>query len=239
MEKLLRGIVEFRQKTLPSYKETFARLALGQSPDSLFIVCSDSRVAPNVFASTDPGDLFVIRNVGNLVPCCGDGGISDTDVSEAAAIEFAILSLKVKDIIVCGHSECGAMHAILNETAPLLQETPHLRAWLKHGKDALEALLAAGGPGVGCRDSRIDPNLAPQNQLSQLNVMQQIEHLKSYPIVADRVAKGTLKLHSWWFDIRFADVYRFSETRGRFVIIDEVEAGLLSKRFVEDTEKTP
>jgi carbonic anhydrase len=194
-------------------------------------------VAPNVFASTDPGDLFVIRNVGNLVPCCGDGGISETDVSEVAAIEFALLSLQVKDVIVCGHSECGATLAILNSTDPMLQETPHLRAWLRHGKDALEALLAAGGPGVACRDPRIDPNLAPHNQLSQLNVLQQLEHLKSYPVVADRLAKGTLKLHGWWFDIRFADVYRFSETRGRFVILDEAEAALLSQRFTENPEK--
>src|ERR1700684_476586 len=112
MRKLVKGIVEFRQKRLPSYREKFARLALGQSPDTLFIACSDSRVVPNLFASSDPGDLFVIRNVGNLIPICGEEGHSHSDESEAAAIEFALLNLPVAEIIVCGHSECGAMHSL-------------------------------------------------------------------------------------------------------------------------------
>src|SRR5436189_4919786 len=106
MKKLIRGIVEFRKKVRPGYRETFSRLALGQSPDALLIACSDSRVAPNVFASTEPGDLFVIRNVGNIIAPCGDGGLAIGDESEAAAIEFSTFALNVSDMIVCGHSEC-------------------------------------------------------------------------------------------------------------------------------------
>src|SRR3954466_9946866 len=109
MWKLIRGIVDFRKNVRPAVKETFSRLALGQRPDTLFIACSDSRVVPNLFASSDPGDLFVIRNVGNLIPPCGVQGHSASDESEAAAIEFALQSLPVAQIIVCGHSECGAM----------------------------------------------------------------------------------------------------------------------------------
>src|SRR5579871_2549496 len=109
MRKLIRGIVDFRKNVRASVKETFAQLALGQRPDTLFIACSDSRVVPNLFASSDPGDLFVIRNVGNLIPPCGERGHSASDESEAAAIEFALTALPVTDIVVCGHSECGAM----------------------------------------------------------------------------------------------------------------------------------
>lgn len=132
MKKLIKGIVDFRTKLQPSYKETFARLALGQSPDALFIGCSDSRVAVNVFASTDPGDLFVVRNVGNLVPPCGSDGQSTADESEAAAIEFALDTLNVSYIIICGHSECGAMQALANGRSKV--KSQNLRSWLRHGE---------------------------------------------------------------------------------------------------------
>src|SRR5438105_3013495 len=138
MKKLVNGIIDFRKNIRPGYRETFAQLALGQSPDLLFIACSDSRVVPNLFASTDPGDLFVIRNVGNIVAPCGKNGLSVADESEAAAIEFAVQNLKVSDIIVCGHSECAAMNALVNGRDKVT--LPNLKAWLRHGEDALQAL---------------------------------------------------------------------------------------------------
>src|SRR5579859_2176429 len=113
MRKLVQGIVDYRNRVRPAARETFARLALGQSPDALFIACSDSRVAINVFASTEPGDLFVVRNVGNMVSPAAPDGLSVADDSEAAAIEFAVGVLKVRDIIVCGHSSCGAIGALV------------------------------------------------------------------------------------------------------------------------------
>src|SRR3981081_2713590 len=114
MKKLIEGIVEFRRNVRPGYRETFARLALGQAPDPLFIACSDSRVVPNLFASANPGDLFVIRNVGNLVAPAGDDGSSLDGDAGAAAVEFSIEMLKVTDVVVCGHSDCGAMRALLD-----------------------------------------------------------------------------------------------------------------------------
>jgi hypothetical protein len=105
MNKLIRGIIQFRETQRDGLIETFRGLALGQQPDALFIACSDSRMAVNVFASTNPGDLFVLRNVGNLVPPYGHPGATGT----AAAVEFAVDSLRVRHIIVCGHSDCGAM----------------------------------------------------------------------------------------------------------------------------------
>src|SRR5437762_13780632 len=113
MRKLLQGIVDFRNRVRPVARETFARLALGQKPDVLFIACSDSRVAINVFASTEPGDLFVVRNPGNIVSPAAPDGLSVGDESDAAAIEFAVGLLEVRDIIVCGHSSCGAMSGLL------------------------------------------------------------------------------------------------------------------------------
>src|SRR5579872_6017105 len=168
MKKLIQGIVEFRRNAQPGYRERFARLALGQAPDTLFIACSDSRVVPNLFASADPSDLFVIRNVGNLVPPAGSDGVSPQDGSEAAAIEFALAKLEVTDIIVCGHSECGAMQALLSGRGAV--EPFHLRSWLRHGDSALAQLAQNPHP---------NPMLAPHNQLSQLNVLSQVESLKT------------------------------------------------------------
>jgi carbonic anhydrase len=216
MKKLIQGIVNFRNLRLPEYAETFARLALGQKPDALFIACSDSRVAVNAFASTDPGDLFVVRNVGNLIPPCGEDGISTGDESEAAAIEFAITNLNISDIIVCGHSECGAMHAIRRGREHVA--SPHLKSWLRHGLPSLERLKTYAGP---------KGDFAEHNTLSQLNVLQQIDHLMTYELIRTRVAEGTLQLHGWWFDIAKADVYAYDE--GKFRIIDEQEAVRLKK----------
>ncbi|MCC7442709.1 MAG: carbonic anhydrase [Bdellovibrionales bacterium] len=217
MKKLIRGIVEFRQKVRPSFQEKFAKLALGQSPDTLFIACSDSRVAVNVFASTDPGDLFVVRNVGNMVPCCGDDGHSVADESEAAALEFALMNLKVGDIVVCGHSECGAMQALVGGREKV--SATNLKAWLRHGEPALT------------REGATNAELSRVNQVSQLNVLQQLENLRSYPLVRERIAAGKLKLHGWWFELKTAQVYAYEESDGSFVVIDESEATRILERL--------
>lgn len=208
MKKLVKGIVEFRQNTRPEFIKKFSKLALGQSPDTLFIACSDSRVVPNAFVSTDPGDLFVIRNVGNMVPAFQSLETKSVDHSEFAAIEFAILKLKVKDIIVCGHSDCGAMHAILNGREKVT--APSLREWLKHGENSLK------------RMNKSNSNL--NTCLSQANVLEQIEHIKSYPEVIEKVQAGSLKIHGWWFDLATASVYAYETDQNKFILIDEAVA---------------
>jgi carbonic anhydrase len=215
MKKLIRGIVDFRKNVRPSCKDTFAQLALGQRPDSLFIACSDSRVVPNLFASSDPGDLFVVRNVGNLVPVASEHGLSNSDQSEAAAIEFALLALPVTQIIVCGHSECGAMAALAGGGPQI--SAPNLKNWLRHGEGSLRRL----------GKSSLGYGLKPQDRLSQINVLEQIEHLKTYPVVRDRLRAGGLRLHGWWFDIREADVYEYDSAEQRFHLIDEAYAKVL------------
>jgi len=220
MKKLIRGIVEFRKTLRPGYREKFAQLALGQKPDSLFIACSDSRVVPNLFASTEPGDLFVIRNVGNIIAPCGPDGRSLSDESEAAAIEFATLALHVSDIIVCGHSECGAMRSLLEGRDSLA--APHLHDWLRHAQGALQKAQEG---------TRLGGGLAIHNRLSQLNVLEQLRHLRTYPLVDERIRAGRLSLHGWWFDIAAAEVLAYEEGEDRFVVIDEAEADRILKRL--------
>jgi carbonic anhydrase len=213
MKKLIQGIVDFRQKSLAAYREKFSTLANGQNPDTLFIACCDSRVVPNTFASSDPGDLFVVRNIGNLIPPCphhapeGD----DTNASVAAAIEFSIRQLNVSDVVICGHSDCGAMRALLEPG--LTKELPAVTRWLRHGIPAHTRFL------------KEPPNhLSPLNQLSQVNVIQQIEHMKTYPLVKERMAQQKIRLHGWWFDLATADVHYYNAESKRFVIIDNAEA---------------
>ena len=214
MQKLISGIAEFRKNVRPSYREKFAKLALGQSPDCLLFACSDSRVVPNVFASTDPGDLFVVRNVGNLVPPCDGAGLSTTDRSEGAAIEFALTVLGVADVVVCGHSECGAMRALMDGGLPA--RAPNLREWLAVGQGTLERAGAGG---------KLGHELEPHNRLSQLNVLQQLDHLMSYPDVAERVAAGTLGLHGWWFDLEQAEVLSYRPETGLFTPMGAEDQG--------------
>jgi len=220
MRKLIQGIVDFRKKVRPNYRETFSKLALGQSPDALLIACSDSRVAPNVFASTEPGDLFVIRNAGNIIAPCGDDGRSLSDESEAAAIEFAILALDVSNIIVCGHSECGAMRALSDGKRTI--DAPHLHAWLRHARGALSDVQGGG---------QMSRDIATHNRVSQYNVLHQINHLLTYPVVRQQVDAGRLRLHGWWFDIAQAEVLAYDEEQKKFIIIDDAEAERLYTRL--------
>jgi carbonic anhydrase len=208
MRKLLQGIVDFRARKRDGVLDTFARLALGQSPDVLMIACADSRVVPNLFASTDPGDLFVVRNVGNLVPA--------DSPSENAAVEFAVRNLKVNHIIVCGHSNCGAMHALLDP--PKGGVPPRLSSWLDHARGTLERLGA--GEATDARLNRFD-------RLSQLNVLEQLRNLAGNPAVAEAIRMRRLRLHGWWFEIGTADVYSYDEAGERFVLIDAAYAGRL------------
>jgi carbonic anhydrase len=213
MRKLIMGIVDFRERLLPQYAQRFRDLAGGQSPDALFITCSDSRVVPDLLVSTDPGDLFVMRNVGNMVPPATAEGTSTGDLSEASAIEYAVLVLKVRSIVVCGHSECGAMKAALARKP--MPNTPNLAKWLHHSASALFRLDQEGP---------LDPRWNPQDQLSQLNVLVQLEHLASYPIVRERIAAGSLDLSGWWFEIATGVMYAYQRERRRFEIIDRDSA---------------
>jgi carbonic anhydrase len=217
MKNLIQGIVDFRNNITEEYRTLFAKLALGQKPDALFIACSDSRVVPNLFASTNPGDLFVLRNIGNLIPPASP---DSKEESTQAAIEFSVLSLNISNIIVCGHSECAAMKALVDGVDPLCKQ--HVSCWLKYGAESLRKVNAG---------SFSNPALSKHNQVSQVNVLQQMEHIASYPFVRERLERKELRVHGWWFDIAKADVYCYEPTLNQFVLIDQHEAKLILDRL--------
>jgi carbonic anhydrase len=215
MKKLVNGVLEFRRNVRPQVQEKFAQLALGQNPDVLLIACSDSRVAVNVFASTDPGDMFVVRNVGNLVPPYKDAQDSPA-ASVAAAVEFAVERLKVRHIIVCGHSDCGAIKAMAGPTVP----EPDLRKWLQSGHP--------GPPQEFLEPAAEDwPEIEHHSHWSALA---QVEHLRQYPSVKKALVEGNLQLHAWWFDLHHAEVQVYVPEEQRFCVLDqEVGEKLLKK----------
>jgi carbonic anhydrase len=217
MRKLIDGIVEFRKQLTPENRELFAKLSLGQKPDALFIACCDSRVVPNLFASTNPGDLFVVRNIGNLMP---PSSALLHDASGPAALEFSLSTLKVSNIIVCGHSECGAMEALVDGIDTIC--CPHLKSWLKYAEPSLEKTRSG---------HIVNPSLSLYNQVSQTNVLQQVEHIKSYTAVQEKLQEKKMQIHAWWFDIAKADVYCYEESLHQFILIDEKEAEVILARL--------
>ncbi|MEV0979781.1 SulP family inorganic anion transporter [Streptomyces sp. NPDC049915] len=205
--QLTHGISAFQRNTAPLVREELARLAReGQRPSQLFLTCADSRLVTSMITSSGPGDLFVVRNVGNLVPPPGAEGGDD---SVAAAIEYAVDVLKVRSVTVCGHSGCGAMQALLG-TEPGGARTP-LKRWLRHGLPSLERMADTGRP---------RPRLAgrlPADQMEQLclaNVVQQLEHLRSHASVARALRDGELELHGMYFDVGEAQAYLLTGTDG-------------------------
>jgi carbonic anhydrase len=184
----------------------FERLAIGQQPEALLITCSDSRINPNLITQTEPGELFIVRNAGNLVPPRGTpvGG-------EMATIEFAVVGLGIRDIIVCGHSHCGAVKALLNPES-IRQTMPAMCAWLDHA-EATRRLV-----------NEKYHELSPADRLNvaiQENVLQQLENLRTHAAVAAALARGELKLHGWVYKIESGEVFAYDPTRGQFLPLTE------------------
>ncbi|MCT7352600.1 transporter, partial [Streptomyces sp. 15-116A] len=203
--ELVRGISAFQRNTAPLVRGELARLAReGQRPTQLFLTCADSRLVTSMITSSGPGDLFVVRNVGNLVPPPGE---ESGDDSVAAAIEYAVDVLAVRSITVCGHSGCGAMQALLgSETSGA--RTP-LRRWLRHGLPSLERMgdKGASRPGLAGR--------APADAVEELclaNVVQQLEHLRAHESVARALKDGRLEVHGLYFHVGEAQTYLLTET---------------------------
>ncbi|MHC6627043.1 SulP family inorganic anion transporter [Streptomyces globosus] len=202
--RLASGITAFQRDTAPHVRDELARLAReGQRPSQLFLTCADSRLVTSMITASGPGDLFTVRNVGNLVPL---PGAETGDDSVAAAIEYAVDVLQVDSITVCGHSGCGAMQALLN-SAPGQPATP-LGRWLRHGRPSLERMDSPHHAWA-----RISGRL-PADAVEQLcltNVVQQLEHLRAHESVARRLAEGTLELHGMYFHVGEAQAYLLSE----------------------------
>ncbi|WP_274914370.1 SulP family inorganic anion transporter [Streptomyces sp. WZ-12] len=214
--QLLGGVSAFQRHTAPLVREELARLAReGQRPTQLFLTCADSRLVTSMITSSGPGDLFTVRNVGNLMPPPG----SDTSCdSVSAAVEYAVEVLRVESITVCGHSGCGAMAALLGSTAapPPANEATPLARWLRHGRPSLARMARIGRLGRGEVAFAERPVADDQERLALVNVRQQLDHLRAHPCVARRMAEGSLSLHGMYFHVAEAQAYLLDEPTGRF-----------------------
>jgi carbonic anhydrase len=207
MQKLIEGIHHFQQNVFDTEKHLFERLAQGQQPLALFITCSDSRIDPSLLTQTQPGELFIMRNAGNIVPPYGTvcGG-------EAATIEYAVAVLQVKDIIVCGHSLCGAMSGLLHPDK--LAGLNAVRDWLKHADATARIINENYG--------HISEDAARLTATVEENVLVQIESLRTHPSVAAAVSRGDLKLHAWTYEFETGKVFSYHPNQGQFVGIEQV-----------------
>jgi carbonic anhydrase len=201
MQKLIHGIHQFREEDFRPLQGLFEKLSKGQNPETLFITCSDSRIDPNLLTRSKPGDLFILRNAGNIVPPHGaaNGG-------EGATIEFAVSALGVKDIIICGHSHCGAMQGLLNPEA--VTDLPALSSWLSHAETTRRIV----------RDNYSE--LEGEKLLTatiEENVLVQLENLRTLPSVASRLVRGDLHLHGWVYKIETGEVFGYDAENGQFV----------------------
>jgi carbonic anhydrase len=205
MTKIAAGVVRFQTETYPKMKGLFRTLASGQSPEALFITCSDSRIDPNLITQTEPGELFICRNAGNIVP-----PHTNHTGAMTAAIEFAVGALNVPHIIVCGHTGCGAMKGALNLDG--LGDFPHVREWLSYARAASLIVEERG------------EHLSEEGKLNELirqNVIMQIQHLKTHPYVAARLAAGRTEIHGWVYDIATGGVVAFDQAANAFVPVAE------------------
>jgi carbonic anhydrase len=200
---LLEGVRDFNERTGPIVAPILTELAMAQTPSHLFITCADSRVVPHLITSSGPGDLFILRNIGNLIPR-GDARDLHGAASVGAAIEYAVAVLGVGTITVCGHSRCGALAALLNGGREIT-ELPYLIDWLRYGRSSLARYVAAG------QDER-----DPMTRFGQVNVVQQLENLLTHPVVEQGVAAGTLELVGMYFDLAGAQVHVLDRESGSF-----------------------
>jgi carbonic anhydrase len=201
-ERLIAGVRRFQQEVYPKREAEYRRMAReGQKPHALFITCADSRIDPELVTQSGPGEIFVSRNIGNLVPAYGDvlGGVS-------AIVEYAVAGLEVSQVVVCGHTECGAMIGLLHPDQ--VAQLPIVKSWLRHGDSAVSI--------VRSRNTAADERSALE-ELIEENVLQQLHHLRTHPSVAGRLARGSLALWGWVYDIGHGIVRIYDEGQCRFL----------------------
>lgn len=218
MAKFVDGVIKFQNEIYPDKRDLFERLAKGQSPEAAFIACSDSRVETAMITQTDPGELFILRNAGNIVPphTAQTGAMT-------ATIEFAMAVLKVPHVVICGHSECGAMKGAMNPDT--LSALPHVKEWIGFSLGAKEIVeeLYPDAPG----DEKLD-------HLTKQNVILQLQHLKTHPSVLRRLARKDLTLHGWVYDIKTGEVQAYDELTDSFSPVDDHYARLAAAAITRD-----
>lgn len=207
IDELLKGHRHFRRKALVRERDFLKKLAAeGQNPDALYIGCADSRVVPELLTSSSPGELFVIRNIANLVP-----PLSHADASVGAALEYAVGHLHVPHIIVCGHDGCGGIRGVMDQS-PHLSHFPSLKEWLALAHDPVHRV-------------RQDDVLAWWRAAVEENVVQQLAHLSSFPLVTDAIEAGELELHGWVYDMSSFELRVYDVESDRFSVAGELVSG--------------
>lgn len=221
MKSLLSGIHQFHAQVFKREKDFYSKLVAGQSPSTLFIGCSDSRVDPSIITQSDLGELFVLRNAGNIVPCHGasNGG-------EPATIEYAVSALGVKDIIICGRSGCGALQAMLQPQQ--LAKLPIVKSWLNHA-DATRRIMEENYADL--------PSSALLEVAIREHVLVQIENLQTHPSVAVKLQRGELTLHAWIYLIESGDILAYSTEDGGFASLTGLSRTEAKKRQVANVRK--
>lgn len=207
MKKLIEGAVAFRQNDFETHEQLFSELGKEQKPHTLFIGCSDSRVVPNMITASMPGELFIIRNIANIVPLYKPEG---EYLAAISAIEFAVESLEVENIVICGHSNCGGI-AALYKPDEYFRKLPHTRKWLELALPVKEKVL------------RIlpDGNHASREWMTeQMNIVEQIHHLLTYPFVVERYKKGLLAISGWYYIIETGEIFSYNANEGFFELIN-------------------
>jgi carbonic anhydrase len=201
VKKLIDGFVRFRQEVYPGMQPLFQMLSGGQHPRALFITCSDSRIEPSLLMQADPGDLFICRNAGNIVPPWGDnvGGVT-------ATIEYAVQALSVPHIVICGHSDCGAVKAMLHPEK--LTSMPTVAMWLNFAESARRVVTESC---QGCGDDEM------VDRMTYENVLTQIMHVSTHPAVASALARDAVKLHGWVYNFERGQLAAFDAKEGQFV----------------------
>jgi len=202
MQKLLNGIKRFQQNIFPKFESHFQSLATRQNPEALLITCSDSRIVPEMLTQSGPGDLFVYRNAGNIIPPYR----ADEGSGTLATIEYAVSVLRVKSLIICGHSDCGAMKGVLHPDS--VRQLPLVDRWLKQAECARRIVHENHSHASEHEQLRL---------LIQQNVIVQLESVKTHPSVAAAMARGELQLHGLYYDIGTGDVSGYNLKPGQFL----------------------
>jgi carbonic anhydrase len=209
MKELFDGVVRFREADFTSHKDLFKRLSSEQKPHTLFVGCSDSRVVPTLITNTMPGELFVVRNIANMVP---PYRVTHDYVATTSAIEYAINVLKVKNIIVCGHSNCGGCSALFS-SARELEHVPKVRKWLELAEPVRSKALELSGGDETKREWISE----------QVNIIEQISHLFTYPYIKEKVKSEELTIYGWYYIIATGEVYNYNFESGYFDLIGKDE----------------
>lgn len=207
MQKLIDGAVAFRQNDFETHEQLFSELGKEQKPHTLFIGCSDSRLVPNMITTTMPGELFIIRNVANIVPPYQHSG---EYLAAVSAIEFAIEGLEVENIVVCGHSNCGGI-AALYKPAEYFNKLPHTRKWLELALPVKEKVLKILPDGT---------HASREWLTEQMNIVEQIHHLLTYPFIAEKYQKRLLTISGWYYIIETGEIFSYNVDKGFFELIN-------------------